>query len=247
MKSSFVVLPVLAGLLLAVGCNEVHPQIRYKDGLDDYNHGRLTEAIGNFEEAYKGQPGDVNTCYWLGKCYLDVAKNLAAEDSIIAAMKYADKATYYFESAMMIEPSYLPAIEGKAEAQRVKGDYAKAIETAGATNLLTPTANTLIAKAKAYAAGGDMDMALITYKQAAVAEPSNPVALEAYGRALLVAGDRDRAVEYLRKAYTIRPTNGVLATLYDLGALPAIAPAGNLVDVPAPRDLPEPQAKTAAK
>jgi tetratricopeptide (TPR) repeat protein len=246
MKSLFVLVPVLAGLLLAAGCNEVHPQIRYKDGLDDYNHGRLTEAIGNFEEAYKGQPGDAKTCYWLGKCYLDVARNLAAEDSIVAAMSYSDKATFYFESAIMIEPSYLPAIEGKAEAQRIKGDYAKAIQTAGQTNMLTPTANTLIAKARAYAAGGDMDMALITYKQAAVAEPNNPVALEAYGRALLVAGERERAVECLRKAYTIRPTADVLATLYDLGALPDIARAGNLVDVPTPRELPEP-GKTAAK
>lgn len=243
MKSSFVAWPVLAGLLLMAGCNEVHPQIRYKDGLDDYNHGRLTEAIGNFEEAYKGQPGDAKTCYWLGRSYLDVAKNLAADDSTVAAMKYADKATYYFESTLMIAPSYLPAIEGKAQAQRIKGDYAKAIATAGDTNMLTPTASTLIAKARAYASGGDMDMALITYKQAAVAEPGNPVALEAYGRALLVAGERGRAAEYLRRAYTIRPRADLLATLYDLGALPDIAPAGNLVDVPAPRDLPEPPKK----
>lgn len=245
MKSSFVAIPVLAGLLLAVGCNEVSPLIRYKDGLDDYQHGRLTEAIGNFEEAYKGQPGDAATCFWLGKCYLDVAKKLAAEDSILAAMAYADKATFYYESAIKLEPSYLPAIEGKAEAQRVKGDYAQAIAAANDTQILTPTAKTLIAKARAYAAGGDMDMALITYKQAASAEPNNPEALEAYGRALLVAGERDRAVDYLRKAYTIRPTTGVLATLYDLGALPDVAPAGNLVAVPSPRDLPEP--KTADK
>ncbi len=246
MKSPFVVIPILTGLLLAAGCNEVAPQIRYKDGLQDYDHGRLTEAIGNFKEAYKGQPGDAKTCFWLGKCYLDVARNLAVEDNIVAAMKYADKATFYFDSVIILEPAYLPAIEGKAEAQRVKGDYAKAIQTASDTNMLTPTASTLIARAKAYEAGGDMDMALITYKQAAVADPNNPDALEAYGRALLVAGDRDRAVDYLRKAYTIRPSAGLLGRLYDLGALPAVAPAGNLVPVPSPRDLPEPQ-KTAGR
>jgi len=229
-------------LLLAVGCNDVHPQIRYRDGLQDYQEGRLTEAIGNFEEAYKGQPGDPKTCYWLGRCYLDVARKQAAEDSVVASMAYADKAIFYFDSAIKVAPSYLQAIEGKAEAQRLKGDYAQAIETAKDTNILTPTAATLIAKAKAYASGGDMDMALITYKRAAAVEPNNPVALEAYGRALLVAGERDRAIDYLRKAYTLKPSAGLLATLYDLGALPDVAPAGNLVNVATPKDLPQPQA-----
>lgn len=244
MKSRFCVASMcLASLLLAAGCNDVHPSIRYKDGLNDYQTGHLTEAIGNFREAYKGQPGDANTCYWLGRCYLDLSRKAAANDNTVTAMGYADRATFYFDAAIKIVPSYLLAIEGKAEAQRLKGDYEKATEIARSdTRHLTPTSKTLLARARAYEAGGDMDRALVTYKEAAVAEPYNAEALEGYGRALLVAGERDHAVEYLQKSYSIKPTVAVYATLHELGASPEVAPNGGLKPVPLPKDLPRPQA-----
>jgi tetratricopeptide (TPR) repeat protein len=231
----------VAGLLVAAGCNEVHPQIRYKDGLEAYNRGDLTAAMADFQSAYKGQPGDPNTCYWLGRCYLDLSREEAADNSAVAAMTFADKAVFYFDSAIQHAPSHMLAIDGKAEALRLKGDYAKANETAQEVgSQLSPTANVLITKARAYAAGGDMDMALLTYRQAVAAEPTNPAALEAYGRALLVAGDRDKAVEYLQKAYEIKPTVAVLDTLHQYGAVPQLAPSGGLKPVPMPKDLPQP-------
>ncbi len=229
------------GLLWVAGCNEVHPQIRYRDGLEAYDKGDLTAAMADFQSAYKGQPGDANICYWLGRCYLDLANKEAANDCVVAAMTFADKAVFYFDSAIQASPSHMKALDGKAQALRVKGEYEKATETArGIGTQLSPTSNVLITKAAAYAAGGDMDMALITYRQAVVAEPTNPAALEAYGRALLVAGDRDKALEYLQKAYEIKPTVAVLDTLHQYGAVPELAPSGGLRPVPLPKDLPQP-------
>ncbi len=232
----------LAALLLAAGCsNEVHPRIRYGDGLQAYQKGNLTAATADFQSAYQKRPGHANTCYWLGRCHLDTARKQAQDESLIAAMTYADKAIFYFESAIKIAPSHVLAIKGRAEAARLKGDYAKALATAeGVGHLLTPTADILMAKARAYADGGDMDRALITWRQAAITEHDNPAALEAYGRALLIAGERDRALGYLRKAYEIRPSVAVLETLYDYGAVPDLAPDGNLKSVPMPADLPRP-------
>jgi tetratricopeptide (TPR) repeat protein len=236
-----------AGLLLMAGCNEVHPQIRYRDGLDAYNKGDLTAAMADFESAYRGQPGDANICYWLGRCYLDLAKARAAEETTIAAMTYADKAVFYFESAVQASPSHMKALDGKGEALRIKGEYQRATQTAREVGTqLSPTANVLITKARAYASGGDMDMAMITYRQAVVAEPMNPAALEAYGRALLIAGDRDRGLEYLRKAYEVKPTVAVLDTLHQYGAVPELAPGGGLRPMPLPNDLP-PQGEQAYK
>ncbi len=135
----------------------------------------------------------------------------------------------------------MKAIDGKAQALRLKGEYQQATETARQVGTqLSPTAAVLMTKAAAYAAGGDMDMALITYRQAVVAEPTNPAALEAYGRALLVAGDRDKALEYLQKAYEIKPTVAVLDTLHQYGAVPELAPGGGLKPIPLPKDLPQP-------
>lgn len=203
--------------------------------------------MADFESAYKGQPGDPNICYWLGRCYLDLAKARAAEQTTIAAMTYADKAVFYFESAIQASPSHMKAIDGKAEALRVKGEYQRATETARQVgSQLSPTANVLITKARAYEAGGDMDMAMITYRQAVIAEPTNPVTLEAYGRALLIAGDRDRGLEYLRKAYEIKPTVAVLDTLHQYGAVPELAPGGGLRPMPLPGDLP-PQGQQVRK
>ncbi len=231
----------VTGLLLAAGCNEVHPQIRYRDGLESYQKGDLNAAMADFQSAYNGQPGDTNTCYWLGRCYLDLSRKDAAENNTVAAMSFADKAIFYFDSAILLVPSHTLAIDGRSEALRLKGDYARANATAQELgSLMTPTANILITKAKAYAAGGDMDMALITYRQAVAAEPRNPAALEAYGRALLVAGDRDKAIEYLQKAYEIRPTVAVLDTLHQYGAVPELAPGGGLSPVALPKDLPQP-------
>ena len=235
------------GLLLLAGCNEVHPQIRYRDGLEAYNKGDLTAAMADFASAYKGEPGDANICYWLGRCYLDLAKTQAAQECTIAAMTYADKAVFYFESAVQASPSHMKALDGKAEALRVKGEYERATQTAREVGTqLSPTASVLLTKAGAYAAGGDMDMAMITYRQAVVAEPTNSAALEAYGRALLIAGDRDRALEYLRKAYEIQPTVAVLDTLHQYGAVPELAPGGGLRPMPLPKDLP-PQGEQAHK
>ncbi len=231
----------VAGLLLTAGCNDVHPQIRYRDGLANYQRGDLTAAMADFQSAYHGQQGDANTCYWLGRCYLDLSRKDAAGNSTVAAMTYADKAIFYFDSAIQAQPSHTLAIDGKSEALRLKGDYQGATRTAQEVgSQLSPTANILLTKARAYAAGGDMDMALITYRQAVVAEPTNPIALEAYGRALLVAGDRDKALEYLQKAYEIKPTVAVLDTLHQYGAVPEQAPNGGLRPVPLPKDLPQP-------
>lgn len=241
MKAFSVIVSTLStGLLLLAGCNEVHPQIRYRDGLEAYNKGDLTTAMADFESAYKGQPGDANTCFWLGRCYLDLARAEAADNRTLAAMTFADKAIFYFESAIQASPSHMKAIDGKAEALRIKGEYQKATQTAQDVGTqLSPTANVLMTKAKAYAAGGDMDMALITYRQAVVAEPTNSAALEAYGRALLVAGERDKAIEYLQKAYEVKPTVAVLDTLHQYGAVPELAPGGGLKPVPLPKDLPQ--------
>lgn len=246
MKVFSVIVSICAtGLLLAAGCNEVHPQIRYKDGLESYQRGDLTAAMADFQSAYQGQPGDANICYWLGRCYLDLSRKEAANDNTVSAMTFADKAVFYFDSAIQLSPSHTLAIDGKAEALRLKGDYAGATLTAREVgSQLSPTANILMTKARAYAAGGDMDMALITYRQAVVAEPTNPLALESYGRALLVAGDRDRALDYLRKAYEIKPTVGVLDTLQQYGAVPELAPGGGLRPVALPKDLPQPGEQT---
>jgi len=221
MKGRAAILSVwLWGLTFATGC-QVHPNILYKDGLQQYRQGDLTRAIATFRQAYEVRPGDTNTCYWLGRCYLDLAQKEWEAGRASGAMRFADKALFYLNSAIKAAPAHSPALEAKAQALQLKGDAAEAAQTAQwIAETLTPTAATMLAKAQAYTAAGDADRAMLAYRQAIALEPQNPKAHEAFGRFLLKVGRRDQAIEHLQEAYRLKPTMELLQTLWDLHALP---------------------------
>ena len=211
----------LAGLSVLVGC-QVHPSILYRDAVVYYQDGKLTESIATLQEAHEVRPGDANTCYLLGRCYLDLANEQAEAGRDSAAQRFADKALFYLNSAINAAPGHAPALRAKVAVMRLRGDQAAANETArwiGET--LSVSVDTLVAKSQAYAAGGDLDEAMLACKQALALDPDNPKAHEWYGKFLLRVGKQDEGIEHLQRAYQIKPTLGLLQLLVDLDAVPS--------------------------
>ncbi len=215
-------LVVVASITLG-GC--VEPAARsdeiIQSGLRAYHAEHYREAIGAFQRAAALDRESAEPSFYMGRCYLAMAERQSRKDNPIGALRNSDRAIACFDDAINVFPGFSDAVEGKAEALKLKGEHAAALELADwAAEQSGPQAKKLILKAHLYARSGDMDQAQLAFKQATSVEPDNAAAHAELGLFYLRCGNKSAAIECLKRAYALNAgAPGVVTALMQLGAM----------------------------
>ena len=222
--------PIVSGLLLGLvvlssGCASARYRELRRGGQDMMRAGRYGEARRMFEKAETYKPRRLENLQDLGASSIMVARQKFEEMNHAAAMRELDKAVAYYSRAIAVHPGHQPAIEGKNEALKLKGQFEDALRHAEwAAEFVGPSARQYLFLARELEARGDMDGALVRYRQAVAVEPRNPAAHVAFAKFLLRCKDDESAVYHLQMAYHLDPSNAWVADrLAERGALPPLA------------------------
>lgn len=219
----FTRLATTLGLCLAtMGCGPDFPQLRL-EGQRALLQENYAAARGRFEGAYAIRPEDAENLFDLGSVCIVYARQWAAEQNAPAAMREVDQAVEYFGRAVEAHPGMQAALVARNEALELKGSYDEALrEAEWAMAFVGPSARTQLFMADELEERGDVDGALLRYRQAVAMEPDNAGAHAAFGRFLRRIGKQEAALTHLKRAYKINPLEpGVAEMLTDQGvALP---------------------------
>ena len=221
-------MPVFVGIAvvgaLQFGC--VSDKAEFKDALAEgnaeYERERFADALGMYEYAEEIDPERPEPSYLIGKCYLAMADAQFSEDDLPAALRYCDRAIATFEKALASFPGYSRAVQGKADALKLRGKHQAAYDIARwvATQSAFQSKK-LIVEARQYSSSGDLDNAELSLIKAVAVAPEEAVPHAEIGRFYMRIGNREKAIEHLRTAYRINPgAPGVFKALLDLGAAP---------------------------
>jgi len=215
--------------VLILGCGQmacVSDKAEFKDALAEgnaeYDRENYAEALGMYEHAEEIDPERPEPSYLIGKCYLAMADRQFSEDDLPGALRYCDRAIATFEKALAGFPGYSRAVQGKADALKLRGKHQAAYDIARwvATQSAFQSKK-LIVEARQYSMAGDLDNAELSLIKAVAVAPDEAAAHAEIGRFYVRIGNRDKAVEHLRRAYAINPgAPGVFKALLDLGAAP---------------------------
>ncbi len=218
-----------AGMLfLVVGClapQQMDPHAAVQRGLIHYDAGEYLEAIAMFKTAREHNRESPEWNCYIGRCYLKLADQRFRQDSLVAAVRYCDRAIMSFERAYEAFPGYLDAFEGKTNALKRKGQHEAALSMADwAVATCGPQSRLLVFQAREYAQNGDLDRALNILHEAVNVEPHNPAAHAELGRFYARYGNRPAAIKSLRRAHDLDPgAPGVAATLASMESTPRTA------------------------
>ncbi len=212
---------------LTIGCQ---PQPSYdeliQEGLNEHIAGRQFDAIAMFEKAAAFDRERPEPSYYLGRCYMALAIEQYKREDVAGGMRYCDRAIYYFDKAVGAFPGFTRAVQGKADALKLKGQNDAAMEVARwAAKISGPQAKKLILKGHLLARNGDWDGAQLAFQQATSVEPDNAAAHAELGFFYLRCNNEAEAIRSLRRAYALNPeAPEVEKSLRQLDALPR--PAG---------------------
>jgi tetratricopeptide (TPR) repeat protein len=215
---------ILSALLVFTGCGG--PTRSYDEamrlGLADQQDERFLEALEMFQQAAALDRERPEPSCQMGRCYLTMARQHFDEDLQISALAYCDRAIACFGDAIGAFPGYGDAIRGQAQALRLKGRHAAALEIADwAAKHSGSRARKLILKARLLAQTGDMDQAQLAFKQATSVEPDNAAAHAELGLFYWRCGNEREAIRSLKRAYELNAgAPGVVTALTQLDALP---------------------------
>ena len=214
-----------AGLML-FGCSMQTVSDLNQLGLAEYRSGNYAHAKAYFEKAWEKDRERAVTLYNLGSCAMAMAAERQGRGSAVSAMRYLDEAVYWFDQATASFPGYTEAQHGKVRALELQGKYRQA--TAVATwvdQTVGPAARQKLVLARHHERRGDMDEALLSFRQAAAMEPGSAYAQAELGRFHLRRGQHEEAIVALRRAYRLNPAEGgVVSELAELGVLPVEQP-----------------------
>ena len=114
---------------------------------------------------------------------------------------------------------FKPALMGKNRALELKGQSDEALRTATwAAKYVGPAADQYVFLASEYEQRGDLDTALLHYRQALAMEPNNANVHKGLGMLHLKAGRQDLAIKSLHRSLELNPSQqDVVATLRELG------------------------------
>lgn len=183
--------------------------------------GNYAEALGMYRMAGDKDPERPEPSYLVGRCYMAMADKQFREDDLVGALRYCDRAIASFDAAISAFPGYSRAVQGKADALKLRGKHQAAYDIARwvAANSAFE-AKKLIIEAQQYSSTGDLDNAQLCLKKAVAVEENNAVAHAELGRFYLRLNNRDAAITSLRRAYELNPgIPGVFEALLDLGAV----------------------------
>lgn len=220
-RDGMTVLVVAAG-----GCGPTFYQLRV-DGQNAMREDRLAVAKDNFERAALMWPEDAQNLFDLGAVHMALARKRLNEQNTPAAMRELDRASDCFSRAIEAAPGMYAAVVAKNEALELKGRYDDALSTVEWNmTFLGPTARSQMFLARELEERGDLDAALLRYRQAVAIEPKNPAAHAAIGTFMLRLGNEHAAIEHLLRAYELNPLHrGVAEILTEKGvSLPRTTP-----------------------
>ncbi|GMU34509.1 MAG: hypothetical protein AMXMBFR20_23810 [Planctomycetia bacterium] len=199
----------------------------YAEAVREYDAQNYAEALGMFKHAAEIDRERPEPSYFYGLCYMGMADAHFKNDNLPAALRCCDQAVSAFAAAIGAFPGYTRAVQGKADALRLKGKHQAALDIARwAATQSGPQASMLILKGRDLAQSGDIDGAQLSFRQATSVEPENAAAHAELGLFFMRCGNDREAIASLRKAYELDPgAPGVVAALARLGAM-TDAPAG---------------------
>lgn len=177
-----------------------------------------------FVEAEKRNPRDVGNLHDLGVCCVLLARQRFAQMNHAAAFDQLDRAIGYYRAALDAAPGNQACREGLNTALELKGQFDQALKEAQwAAKFIGPSAKQYIYLAKELEKRGDIDGALLRYRQAVAMEPKNPKAHIAIADFLLRHDNEVAALHHLQAAYKLDPTNKWVAEqLATRGATPQL-------------------------
>ena len=219
---------LIAGTLLAVGlstgCTAVDYQQKRFHGQSLMASGTYGAARHFFNEAEAIRPRRVGNLYDLGTCSMMVAKRRLAEKNELAARRELNAAIAYYSHALEVYPGHQPSIEAKNNALELQGRFDDALKHAEWTaQFVGPAARQYVFLANEHEERGDIDGALLRYKQAIAMEPDNADAHVAFAKFLLRTENESAAVHHLKAAYRLDPTDSwTLGQLSSRGAVPVL-------------------------
>ena len=212
---------MLVGLTLAAGaCGPSFRQLRY-EGQKAFWEGNYAVAQERFERAYGILPGDANNLLDLGELCMIRARELMTEHNNAAAMRETDRAVAYFDRAVEAQPGMQAVLEARNEALNYKGLHDRALHSAEwAMTFVGPSARAQMFVARELEQRGDMDGALLRYRQAVAMEPENALAHAEFGKFLHRIGRKNEAILHLEQAYRLDPLQPGVARLLAAEGVP---------------------------
>lgn len=203
------------------GCPEPTFDEMIREGESERQSGNYAEALGMFNMAAEKDGERPEPSYLIGRCYMAMADKQFREDDLIGALRYCDRAIASFDKAISAFPGYSKAVQGKADALKLRGKHQAAYEIAKWVAAQSGyEAKKLIVEAQQYSSSGDLDNAQLALQKAVAVEENNAIAHAELGRFYLRLGNREKAIESLRRAYELNPgIPGVFEALLDLGAV----------------------------
>lgn len=211
--------------LTATGCAGVQYRELRKDGQRAMLSGMYGPAKIFFQQADEKQPRQVANLHDLGVCAMMLARERFEQGNHAASLREADAAAAYYTQALDVHPGYQPALEGKSRALELKGQFDEALKHAEwAVKFVGPAARQFLFLAQELEERGDVDGALLRYRQAVAVESDNFQAHVAFAQFLLRHSNEPAAVHHLQVAYRLNPNNPwVLDQLASRGAVPVLA------------------------
>jgi len=224
-NSKSIVFAIVSAVAVSVtGCGPSFYTLR-KEGEKAFLRGEPGPARYYYAQAYEQKPRHVDNLHDLGVCSFVLAKERLAQMNKAAAMRELDRAAGYFRAALDAEPANMACREGLNNTLELKGRYDEALADAKwAAENVGPSATQHIFLAKQLEERGDIDGALLRYRQAVAMEPNNAEAHVAIAKFLLRHNNEVAALHHLQAAYKLNPEDPWVADqLSARGATPMLA------------------------
>lgn len=199
---------IVAPLAMFSGCGPDYRQLRIEGHMAVIN-GSYGAGRHFFQQAELKRPRkDADNLHDMGVCSVMLAKQRFEERNYAAAMREVDSAIAYYTGAIDTDPGHQASIEGKNISLELKGQFDEALKQAEwAAEFVGPSAKQHIWLAKEHEERGDLEGALLRYRQAVAMEPKNASAHIALADFLLRMDNRDAAVHHLGIANRLDPSN----------------------------------------
>lgn len=176
-------------------------------------------------EADRKRPRVADNLHDLGVCSVMIAKERFAQLNHAAAFRELDRAIAYYKGALDARPGHQASREGLNIALELKGQFDEALKQAQwAARFVGPSSRQQVFLAQELEERGDVDGALLRYRQAVAMEPRNPQSHIAIAKFLLRHDNEVAALHHLQAAYRLDPKNSWVAEQLAIrGATPQLA------------------------
>ncbi|MEZ6085883.1 MAG: tetratricopeptide repeat protein [Phycisphaerae bacterium] len=188
------------------------------EGQNQFAQDRFRQLAGCLKKPIS-VAGRSESLHDIAACCVMQAKAQLKEGNPAAAQRDLDRAIDFYDRAINAHPGFKPALMGKNRALELKGQSDEALRTATwAAKYVGPAADQYVFLASEYEQRGDLDTALLHYRQALAMEPNNANVHKGLGMLHLKAGRQDLAIKSLHRSLELNPSQqDVVATLRELG------------------------------